>query len=87
MYQDVALTFIDLFVVAFNILLLIRVLLSWISPGMTQSNFAQAIVALTDPVLAPVRRLLPASQMMDLSPLVTFFLLQLVQGLAHSLIS
>lgn len=87
MYKEVVLTFIDLFVVAFNILLLIRVVLSWISPGLSQGNFTQAIVALTDPVLAPVRKLLPSSQLMDLSPLVTFFLLQLLQGLAHSLIS
>ena len=84
MYRLVLLTFIDLFVFVFNGLILARIILSYI---MKPGNRAFAIlVDLTEPVLAPVRRMLPRMGMLDLAPLVTFFLLQGIQLLAHSLI-
>jgi YggT family protein len=48
--------------------ILIRVVLSWISPG--QHNPATAIIGtLTDPVLRPLRRLIPPLGGMDLTPM------------------
>lgn len=48
--------------------ILIRVILSWVSPG--QYNPATAIIGtLTDPVLRPFRRLLPPLGGFDLSPM------------------
>lgn len=76
--------FIDLFVTVFNLLILIRVVMSWIQPQ--PGKFGQVIQDLTEPVLAPVRSLLPRSPIIDLAPLVTFFLLQLLQLLAHRLV-
>ncbi len=77
----VILVFINLFVLVFNFLLLARVLMSWIMPGST-NWFSRLIFELTEPVLAPVRKLLPSSSGIDFSPLVTFFLLQALQILA-----
>jgi YggT family protein len=79
----VALAFIDLFVTVFNILLIIRVISSYVvKPG---NRFFAWIVGVTEPVLAPVRQLLPQTPGLDLAPLVTFFLLQGVQFAAHKL--
>lgn len=85
MTRAVLLQFIALFVSTFNLLLLIRVVMSWVAPGSTNS-FVRLIYDLTEPVLAPVRKLLPGSGMIDLSPLVTFFLLQGLQLLAFRLL-
>jgi YggT family protein len=54
---------------AFIILVLVRVAFSWISPYPTNA-VSRLAVQLTEPVLAPVRRLLPAMSGIDLSPLV-----------------
>jgi YggT family protein len=53
----------------FIIILLIRIVFSWVSPFPTNavSRFAYRV---TEPVLAPVRRWLPPVGGLDLSPLV-----------------
>jgi YggT family protein len=56
----------------FIFVMLIRVVFSWVSPYPTNavSRFAYQ---LTEPVLAPIRRMLPAMSGLDLSPLVVMF--------------
>lgn len=73
----VLLNFINLFVIVFQVLLLIRVVMSWITPTLS-GWFGRLLLDLTEPVLAPIRRLLPKSQFFDFSPLVAFILLQLL---------
>jgi YggT family protein len=62
-------SFLSLVIWLFVIVVLVRVAFSWLSPMATNpvSRFAFLI---TEPVLAPVRRLLPPVSGMDLSPLV-----------------
>jgi YggT family protein len=54
---------------AFMIVLLVRVVFSWVSPFPTNpvSRFAFRV---TEPVLAPLRRWIPPVSGLDLSPLV-----------------
>ncbi len=54
---------------AFIIVVLVRVAFSWVSPYPT-NGVSRFTFQLTEPVLAPVRRWLPAVSGMDLSPLV-----------------
>lgn len=54
---------------AFIIVILVRVAFSWVSPYPSNSVHRLAF-QLTEPILAPVRRLLPPVSGMDLSPLV-----------------
>lgn len=50
---------------------LIRAVLSWVSPYAGRGNPATALlVSLTEPLLRPARRLLPPMQGLDLSPVV-----------------
>ncbi len=71
--------FVDLF---FNILtwaIIIRVLLSWI-PGLNPYNpVVQLLRSITDPLLEPARRIIPPIGMIDISPIVVLFVLQLVR--------
>lgn len=74
-------TFVDLFVTIFNVLLLVRVVMSYFArPG---NRFYGGLVTITEPLLIPVRRLLPATPGLDLAPLLVFFLLQGLQYLVH----
>lgn len=80
----ILLNFIDLFVFVFDILLVTRVLLSYFANP--EWRFWIGLVNLTEPVLAPVRRFMPGQGMgVDFAPLVTFFLLEGLQYLVHSL--
>ena len=86
MIPTILISFIDLFVLCFNSLLLVRVVLSWFTnPG--SNRFMALLYELTEPILVPVRRLLPgAAGPVDWAPLVTFFLLQGLQYGAHYLL-
>lgn len=54
---------------ALIIVVLVRVAFSWVSPYPTNS-VSRFTFQLTEPILAPVRRVLPPMSGMDLSPLV-----------------
>lgn len=69
-------------VYVFFIAILVRVLFSWIGPDMRNPLF-RISYQVTEPILAPVRNLLPQTPGLDLSPMIVtfllFFLLQLLQ--------
>ncbi len=59
----------------FQLILLARVLLSWF-PNIDRNNqIIQIIFDITEPVLRPVRQMLPQTGMMDFSPLIVFLIL------------
>lgn len=61
--------------------ILIRVIASWVSPNAYHPAL-QVIDGLTDPVIAPVRRVLPDLGGLDFSPLVVLVVIQLARMLA-----
>ena len=75
-------TFVDLFVFVFDILIVMRVFMSYIVKP--ENRFFQVVAGLTEPLLDPVRQLLPKNGI-DFSPIVTFFLLEGIQVLVHHL--
>lgn len=76
-------TFVDLFVTVFSVLLVTRIIMSYLASP--DNGFYQTLVSMTEPLLEPVRRGLPSMAGLDLSPLVTYLLLQGVQWLVHYL--
>jgi YggT family protein len=57
----------------FQLILLARVLLSWF-PNIDRSNpIIQLLYDITEPILRPIRQMLPQNMGIDLSPLVVFF--------------
>lgn len=69
-----------LVVVLLWLLVLGRVLLSWVDPmGRTQAG--RMLFQLTEPLLAPIRSVLPRTGMLDLSPLVLLLGLGVVMRL------
>jgi len=62
-----------------SIAVLARALLSWFDPTM-RFPVSQLIVDLTEPIIAPIRRVVPPiGGMIDLSPLVALILLQVIE--------
>ena len=59
-----------------------RLILSWfpVQPGTTMASIASILFELTEPVLGPLRRVIPPLGMFDLSPLVAFIGIQILQG-------
>lgn len=59
-----------------------RIILSWfpVQPGTTMASIASILFELTEPVLAPLRRVIPPLGMFDLSPLVAFLGIQIIQS-------
>ncbi|MBI3615520.1 MAG: YggT family protein [Candidatus Omnitrophica bacterium] len=58
--------------------LIIRVLISWVSPD-PFNPVVQFLQRATDPVLEPLRRLIPSIGFLDITPIVALLLLQAIQ--------
>jgi YggT family protein len=66
--------FLRFLLVALWLLILIRVLLSWVDPT-GRNRFSAFVIQTTEPLLAPVRRLLPRTGMFDFSALIVLLVL------------
>jgi YggT family protein len=57
-----------------------RIILSWfpLQPGGIAAKAYEILARITDPILDPVRRYLPRTGFLDLSPLVVTLVLQIV---------
>ena len=66
----------------YYIVLLARVILSWfpLQPGTPMASIASIVYQLTEPVMGPVRRLVPTIGMIDISPIVVFVGLSILQS-------
>lgn len=70
----------------YALVLIVRVVLSWfpINPNGMGATVAGFIYLLTDPVLVPLRRVMPALRIgsvgLDLAPMALFFLITLVRS-------
>jgi YggT family protein len=65
---------------ALRLALLIRALLSWFNlpPG---NPIVNLLVDITEPILAPIRRVVPRIGILDISIIVAFVLMGLIEGL------
>jgi YggT family protein len=61
--------FLEILVLVLWLLVLGRVLVSWVDP-MVRNAVSRYVVALTEPMLAPIRRVLPQGGMVDWAPLI-----------------
>jgi YggT family protein len=66
----------------YMVILFGRAILSWfpIQPGTVWASLGNVLVQLTEPVLAPLRRMIPPMGMFDVSFLVLFLGIQIVRG-------
>ena len=75
--ETVLVNFIRLIVTVFWFLLIARVVMSWTNP-MGGGGLVAFIYQATEPILAPIRRILPPTSGIDWSPLVAMLLLGVI---------
>ena len=66
----------------FIIALFVRIVLSWFSPepGGAMATVEGFLRTFTDPILEPVRRIVPRAGMLDLSPIVVVLVVTIIQN-------
>ena len=79
--MDFLITFIDILVTVFYIAILARVLLSWfpIGPDSALMPVVRVVYQITEPILGPIRRILPDMGAIDLSPMIAIIVIIIVQ--------
>ncbi len=82
--NDFLRTFLGLLFNVLYVALIGRILLSFIDPqgGM---RVTQILSEITEPILGPIRRVLPTIGFIDLSPMVAFFIIGVLQQLTRQL--
>jgi len=77
--------FIDLLGTFLYILIFARVILSWF-PAQRSNPLVQVVFIVTEPILAPIRRVLPSMGMIDLSPMIAMIVVLIVQTILRSVV-
>lgn len=68
----------------YSIIIIVRVLMSWFVQNPFQNRFYMFLIRITEPVLGPVRRLMP-NMGLDLSPVVVIILIQILSSILISI--
>ena len=90
--NDLIITFVTLFYYALLLAILGRVIMSWVTMFAPTSAVVQTINEvlhqMTEPVLGPLRRVIPPLGMFDLTPMIALILLEVIRRfLINSLLS
>ena len=72
----------DTLLVIYEILLFGRIILSWfpLGPGSPMTSVYSFLYTVTEPVLGPIRRIMPSMGGLDLSPIIVFFGIQILRS-------
>lgn len=80
MDENVIVKFVNILAQVLSIALLARVILSWVS--LSPTNPLVVIVhQITEPILAPIRRVLPRMGTLDLSPMIGLILVYAIKNI------
>ena len=69
---------------ALSLAIILRIILSW-SPTITVNTFTIILHRITEPILEPLRRIIPRAGVFDFTPLVAIIILQLLVNLTYRL--
>ncbi len=75
--SEVLANFVFLLATVLTVLILARVIISWVSPG-SGGAIAAFVYSATEPILAPIRSLMPAAAGFDFSPMIAILVLQVI---------
>ena len=65
----------------YSIIVVVRVVFSWLGPQARQKELCAFLHAITEPLMRPLRRLIPPLGGIDFSPILLFFALRVMVGL------
>jgi YggT family protein len=83
---DTAVSFIHILATVLIIAIIIRALMSWFMPQDGGGGLSRVLLDITEPILAPIRRILPPVGGIDFSPILAMILIQLVSTVLAQLL-
>jgi YggT family protein len=66
--------------------IIIRAVLSWFDPR-GQNPVSRALIEFTEPIVAPIRSIMPRMGMIDLSPMVAIFVIYMLQAMISNAVN
>ena len=81
-----AANFVEWLTYALTTALFLRIILSYFAPPGSDNWLVRILHEVTEPILAPLRRIVPSVGMLDLSPMVASMLLLLVGGIVKDIL-
>lgn len=79
------LQFVDTLFLVYMIMLFVRIMSSWF-PEYQDTKYMRFVAYYTDPYLNIFRKIIPPLGMMDFSPVIAFFALQIIEVIVKTLI-
>ena len=80
---DLLIRFLSILIPILELAIFGRIIMSWIDPG-GQNSVSRIIREITEPIIGPIRKLIPSVGMFDFSPLIALFLLNILQQVVLS---
>jgi YggT family protein len=75
--------FISTLIYILNFAIIIRALMSWFNPSL-ENPIVRFVFEITEPVLGPLRRIIPRIGMIDISPIVAILLMNVILQVLES---
>ena len=83
MSSDVT-SFIQLILTILSFGIIARAIMSWFDPT-GKTTIQRVLIDLTEPIIAPIRRVVPSMGMIDISPFIALILIQVVSRMLASI--
>ena len=77
--------FVELLVTVLTVAIFARVVLSWLPIGNSNHPVVAIIYQITEPILGPMRRIVPRMGVLDLTPMAAIIVLMLIRWLVSGL--
>ena len=77
------LSFAYILVQILNFAIIVRALMSWFNPS-PENPIVRFVIEITEPVLAPLRRIVPRVGMIDITPIVAILLMSAILQVLES---
>jgi YggT family protein len=77
---------IDKLFLCYMVMLFVRIMSSWF-PEYQNHSFLRFVAYYTDPYLNLFRRVIPPLGMIDISPMIAFFALKIIENITKALVS
>ncbi len=76
---------VNLLFTALTLVIIARVILSWL-PQYQNTSFGRAVFQISEPLLAPIHRLMPPTGMLDFTPMIALVVLIVLQTIITTII-
>ena len=79
------LSFVSTLFLILNFAIIIRALMSWFNPS-PDNPIVKIVIEITEPVLGPLRRIVPRIGMIDITPIVAILLMQVIETMLRQVL-